>query len=60
MGDDTRWPKKVRMYELYAEYREWAKEDRIKRYGFVTEGKEVTVPGVGYLEAMIVTAQGTY
>jgi hypothetical protein len=63
------------MYELYAEYREWAKEnrissydtlnlavfsDRIKRYGFVTEGKEVTVPGVGYLEAMIVTAQGTY
>jgi len=75
VGDDTRWPKKVRMYELYAEYREWAKEnrissydtlnlavfsDRIKRYGFVTEGKEVTVPGVGYLEAMIVTAQGTY
>ena len=32
VGDDIRWPRKVRKYELYAEYRGWAKDTGVSRY----------------------------
>jgi len=73
VGDDIKWPRRVRTYELYAEYRDWAKDnrissydtlnlsvfsDRVKRYGFVAEGKEVIVPSFKQLESMVAMAQG--
>ena len=71
--DDSQWPSRVRVYELYAEYREWAKEnrissydtlnlavfsDRIKRYGIEVDGKEAKMPAIGQLEIAIMKAQG--
>ena len=73
VGDDSQWPSRVRVYELYAEYREWAKEnrissydtlnlavfsDRIKRYGIEVDGKEAKMPTIGQLEIAIMKAQG--
>lgn len=73
MGDDSKWPSKLMVYEVYSEYVGWCKDrsvsnyDRLNMtvfmsslhdYGFRFEGKKMLVPSEEILESEVSKRQG--
>ena len=74
VGDSATWPKKMLKFELYSEYRQWAKErrvtvydtltvqlfmTRVAEYGFTEENNMVKVPGMNTLTSLVRAKQGS-
>lgn len=74
MGDAAGWPKKVLKYELYSEYRVWARDNRVSNYdtlsmqlfldkvlsdyGFEEDGRMLSVPSHEGLSERVSKRQG--
>jgi hypothetical protein len=75
MDDPVGWPKRVKTFELFNEYRGWCNDTRIPTFdvlslvmfsekaitfGFVADGKELIVPAEADLQRVIDLRQGTH
>lgn len=75
MGDAVQWPKKLIKYELFNEYRTWARENRVTTYdtlsmtmfmkqldvyGFKEDGKMVVVPTLAEIRKKIDEKMGVH
>ena len=73
VGESGNWPVSLNKYEVYSEYREWAKETRastfdvltmpvflakVVQYGFSEKGRDLSIPPKGALGSSIGVAQG--
>lgn len=73
VGESGNWPVSLNKYEVYSEYREWAKETRastfdvltmpvflakVVQYGFSEKGRDLSIPPKEALGSSIGVAQG--
>ena len=73
VGDAGGWPRKILKFEFYSEYRAWTKENRVttfdtltmqlflekvSEYGFMEDGRVLSVPGLPLLQQLIASRQG--